>query len=290
MFNNNTICEQYFYTPDKAFQKTNAIYISWAGYRFCDESHVVGPRVLDTYKIVFIVSGKGYLIQDDNTKVTLNASDMFVLFSNHRHHYWADPEDPWTITWVAFQGSDALIFLNSLRLSLSNYIIRGVFTDTIQRKMEKLILCVSDESDVHRLDAVSVLFNIVSKIRMNQILITDSTMDEEESLVSRVIAFIEQNYYMEIDMNMICQYVHYSRSYLSRAFKLQLDMTIQNFIRLTRINKSKSLLTETTLTILEVATSVGINDSLYFSKVFHKETGYSPKDYRSNFSKIKSTN
>lgn len=287
MFDTTIPCEQYFFTPDKTYQQTQAISISWAGYRVCDNTHVVGPRVLDTYKIVFILSGKGYLIQDDNPKITLNANDMFILFSNHRHHYWADPDEPWTITWVAFQGSDTLIFLNSLRLTLSNFIIRGALSDSIKRKMEKLILSLSDESDTFRLEAVSILFSVMNKLRLNQKDLPDSNEDDEESLVSRVVGFIEQNYYMDVDMNMICQYVHYSRSYLSRTFKAQLDMTIQDFLRYTRINKSKSLLSETSLSILEVATSVGINDALYFSKVFHKETGYSPREYRSKFSTTK---
>ena len=287
MFDTTIPCEQYFFTPDKTYQQTQAIYISWAGYRVCDNTHVVGPRVLDNYKIVFILSGKGYLIQDDNPKITLNTNDMFILFSNHRHHYWADPDDPWTITWVAFQGVDTPIFLNSLHLTLSDYVIRGALSDSIKRKMYKLIQCLSDKTDTFRFGAVATLFSVINKLRLNQKDLPDPYEHDEESLVSRVVSFIEQNYYMELDMNMICQYVHYSRSYLSRTFKSELNMTIQSFLRYTRINKSKSLLSETSLSIQEVAISVGINDALYFSKIFHKETGYSPREYRFKFSTLK---
>ena len=108
----NLIYEQYFFAPDHAYLQSGASYISWAGYRECDASHVIGPRVLDTYKLVFVLSGRGYLTQDSHEPVLLQKNDMFLLHACHRHHYWADPDDPWTITWAAFNGADVPYLLN----------------------------------------------------------------------------------------------------------------------------------------------------------------------------------
>lgn len=275
--------EQYFFTPDKQHLQSSAIYISWAGHRACDASHVIGPRVLDTYKLVFVVSGRGYLIQDDNPKLLLKANDMFILFSNHRHHYWADPEDPWTIIWVAFNGADSRNLLNAIHISQTDYILRDALTDSIRKTMTKLIVALADETDAYRLDAVSALFCVFSKLRMNIKNSPAQSDSDEESLVAHVTAFIEQNYYMDIDMNMICNHTHYSRSYLSRTFKSEMGVTIQDFLCETRISKARNLLLETSLSIQEVAISAGFTDSLYFSKIFRKKTGYSPREYRRQF-------
>lgn len=284
MQDNSLPYEQYFFTPDKHYLQTSAIYISWAGHRECDASHVIGPRVLDTYKLVFVLSGRGYLIQDDNTKVLLKANDMFILFANHRHHYWADPEDPWTITWVAFNGADSLHLLNAIHITLDSYVRRDALTDSIRKTMTKLIAALSDETDTYRLAAVSALFSAFNKLRMNIKNDPAQADNEEESLVAHVAAFIEQNYYMDIDMNMICSHTHYSRSYLSRAFKSEMNVTIQDFLCETRISKARNLLLETSLSIQEVAISAGFQDSLYFSKIFRKKTGYAPREYRNHFS------
>lgn len=272
--------EQYFFTPDKAYLQTQATYISWAGHRACDSNHMIGPRVLDTYKMVFILSGQGYLIQDDNPTILLKTNDMFILFANHRHHYWADPNDPWTIMWVAFNGADSPNLLNALHLTLTDYCMRDATTDSIKKTMHKLIQCLSDETDSYRLGAVTELFCVTNKLRRGQAHIPAPADSDDETVASRIIAFIEQNYYMEIDMAMLCQHTHYSRSYLSRTFKSTTGMTIQKFLHDTRIRKAKKLLIDTTLSIQETATSVGINDSLYFSKLFRKETGCSPREYR----------
>lgn len=276
----NPLYEQYFFTPDKVYLQTQATYISWAGHRVCDSTHMIGPRVLDTYKIVFILSGQGYLVQDDNPAILLKPNDMFILFANHRHHYWANPDDPWTIMWVAFNGADSPNLLNALHLTLSNYWMRDALTDSIKKTMHKLIQCLSDETDSYRIGAVTELFCVTNKLRLNQAHVPDTTDSDEETVSSRIIAFIEQNYYMEIDMAMLCQHMHYSRSYLSRTFKSTTGITIQECLHDTRISKAKKLLIGTTLSIQEIATSVGINDSLYFSKLFRKKIGSSPRDYR----------
>ena len=272
--------EQYFFTPDKAYLQSQAIYIGWAGHRVCDASHMIGPRVLYTYKLVFIESGQGYLIQDDKSKIHLKANDMFILFANHRHHYWADPEDPWTIVWATFNGADSPNLLNALHITLSSYVLHDALTDSIKKSMYTLIQSLADETDSYRLSAISKLFLVMNKLRTNFKHLPNPNEHKEDTLSSQIIAFIEQNYYMDVDMNMICQHLHYSRSYLSRTFKSETQMTIQHFLQDARISKAKHLLLETTLSIQEISISINIHDSMYFSKLFHKMTGSSPREYR----------
>ncbi|QQZ59025.1 AraC family ligand binding domain-containing protein [Paenibacillus sonchi] len=69
---------QHFYTPTKT-QMEQSAYITWAGHRKCGKDHVVGPRVLETYKMVFVLSGKGYLTQGDHVNKMLNQGDIFIL-------------------------------------------------------------------------------------------------------------------------------------------------------------------------------------------------------------------
>ncbi len=273
--------EQYFYTPDKDYALSSAIYINWAGHRVCDSTHVIGPRVLDTYKIVFVLSGKGYLIQDNHEKILLKANDMFILLANHVHHYWADPDDPWTITWATFNGADSQCLLNAIMISESNYVMRDVLTDSIHSSMSRLMSALADETDLYRLGAVTQLFGIFNSLRQN--LKETPQENDQETLVSQLISFIEHNYYTDFDMNTLCDYTHYSRSYLSRKFKNEMGTSIQDYLANTRIRKACNLLLTTSLSVSEVAASVGLNDAMYFSRVFKSRTGHSPTEYRRLF-------
>ena len=63
-------------------------------------------------------------------------------------------------------------------------------------------------------------------------------------------------------------------------FKKNLGMTFTEHLNQTRVGKSCSLLTSTTLSLSEIASRCGFEDQSYFSKVFKKQMGVSPKEYR----------
>jgi len=67
---------------------------------------------------------------------------------------------------------------------------------------------------------------------------------------------------------------------LSQKFKKQYNITISQYILHKRIDKAKTLLTATTMTIYEIGESVGIGDTQYFNKQFRKVSGISPSLYR----------
>lgn len=273
---------QYFYTLPKesSFSSPADIHISWAGHRMCTSSHNIGPRVLDTYKLVVVVSGKGYLEQDSHPAAALTAGDMFFLFPLHLHHYWADPDDPWELMWVAFNSSLCPRFLHSIHISYERYVLKGILNDSLQRSMYQIINALGDENDRYRFCAIGALYTLFYKIDLA--LRTKETVqpEPEESIPAKIAAFIDQNFYLPIDMDTLCQHVSYSRSYISRVFKTEVGMTVSEYIQHTRIRNAQALLRDTQLSVQEVSYSVGIDDPLYFSKIFRKLIGVSPRDYR----------
>ena len=95
-----------------------------------------------------------------------------------------------------------------------------------------------------------------------------------------IISFIEQNYQEDISLEDIAKSVGFSRSECSRTFKAGMNVALFTFLQEFRIKKSLSYLTDTDTSISEVAGLVGIPDSNYFSKVFSRVMGMSPRDYR----------
>ncbi len=273
---------QYFYTLPKesSFSSPADIHISWAGQRKCSPSHNIGPRVLDTYKLVIVVSGKGYLEQDSHPAVPLTAGDIFFLFPRHLHHYWADPDDPWEIMWVAFNSSLCPRFLHSIHITTEHYVLNSILNDSLQRSMYQIINALGDEEDRYRFCAIGALYTLFYKIDLALRTKEAVQPEPEESIPAKITAFIDQNFYLPIDMDTLCQHVSYSRSYISRIFKSDMGMTVSEYIQLVRIRNAQSLLRDTSLSIQEVSYSVGIDDPLYFSKIFRRLSGQSPRDYR----------
>ncbi|MDD6033596.1 MAG: AraC family transcriptional regulator [Oscillospiraceae bacterium] len=102
----------------------------------------------------------------------------------------------------------------------------------------------------------------------------------DEQFVDRVVRFLKQYHTRSISEEDICRHFGCSRSYLSRQFNRQTGKSIREYLTGLRMADARSLLLYSGLTVTEVALSVGYSDSNYFSSLFKKETGLSPRSYR----------
>ena len=98
--------------------------------------------------------------------------------------------------------------------------------------------------------------------------------------VGLMIDYIQEHLSEKMSLSEIADYVELSEIHTSRLFKKEMDMRLTEYINTRRIEKAKELLAATDVKIKEVAEKVGIADQLYFTKVFKKETGLSPREFR----------
>lgn len=272
--------KQYYHTPTKE-QLNSSFYITWTGYRKCGPEHSIGPRILENYKIVFVVKGKGYLLRNKE-EICLKAGSMFVLFPREIHNYHADPNDPWEIMWVCFNGTSFEYILSDVGITKENCIFFNIVNQNLKNMLNDIIEDLGTNPDsLSQLNSIGTLCIILSKIQLaiqNNNLSDDN--NEKQSVIEQVTNFIESNHHMPLNVNVLCEYINYSRSYLSRVFKAETGFTIPEYINNVRMEHAKLLLVETELTIQEVSISVGFPDSFYFSKLFKKYFGCSPSHYK----------
>lgn len=95
-----------------------------------------------------------------------------------------------------------------------------------------------------------------------------------------MIDFINGNYALPITSGDICRALSVSRAYMSREFNREVNMPLRDYINLVRIKNAKVLLESSDLTVSEIAYTVGFSDSGYFSAVFKKAVGSSPREYK----------
>jgi two-component system response regulator YesN len=100
------------------------------------------------------------------------------------------------------------------------------------------------------------------------------------SLVKEAVTAIRFNIDQSLRLNGIAQTLGVHPSYLSRAFKKALGMTLTDYINKLRIEEAKYMLDQGNASVATIALSVGYNDSNYFSKVFQKWEQVTPHEYR----------
>ena len=105
---------------------------------------------------------------------------------------------------------------------------------------------------------------------------------KHSDIIYKCIEFIKQNYSRKITLDDLSVHVSLSRSYLSKLFKDEIGCSLFSYINHVRIERSKQLLLNDSLALVDIAGLCGFEDQSYFTKVFKKETGVSPKRFRDN--------
>ncbi|WP_270164442.1 response regulator transcription factor [Paenibacillus sp. SYP-B4298] len=102
----------------------------------------------------------------------------------------------------------------------------------------------------------------------------------ESSAINDIVAYIDKHYMDNLSLQQLAAAFHLSREYISRKFKQEFGHNFSDYLSAYRIGKAKQLLLNPYLKLAQIAEMVGFSDVKYFSKVFKKQEGRSPREYR----------
>jgi len=110
----------------------------------------------------------------------------------------------------------------------------------------------------------------------------------EHEFVKKVRELVEANFTnYEFSVEQLCKMIFMSHSQLHRKLEALTGYSPNKFIRIVRLNKSKELLTNPSLSIAAIALDCGYNDPGYFARVFKQEFGITPQECRVTVKKLK---
>ncbi len=100
-------------------------------------------------------------------------------------------------------------------------------------------------------------------------------------VIRKARSFIEDHYAdSNVTLHDVAAHVALSNNHFCTVFSQEMGVTFTEYLTATRIARAKELLTTTAMRTSDVAYAVGYNDPHYFSYLFKKNTGMSPRDYR----------
>ena len=110
--------------------------------------------------------------------------------------------------------------------------------------------------------------------------VLDQNFPQCSDAVKNAISYIDQHFNEPITLSQVAEVVHLNPTYFSATFKQSIGYTFKEYLNLVRIEESKRLLANTNISIVEIAGACGFEGQSYFSKVFRRLTGMTPKQYR----------
>jgi AraC-like DNA-binding protein len=123
--------------------------------------------------------------------------------------------------------------------------------------------------------SVKVLETILSYIFSTKLVTLTKT-----KFLNRLNAYIDRHISDNVHVSDLSAYINISRTHLYELSKSYLDCGLSEYITNKKILYAQNLLANTEIKISDLSEKVGFSDYNYFSKVFRKKTGMSPREYR----------
>ena len=104
--------------------------------------------------------------------------------------------------------------------------------------------------------------------------------NKNSEIIKKTIRYISQNYANPLTLELVANQVHLNPSYFSTLFKQSTGSSFKEYLNMVRVEESKRLLANTDYALIDIAIATGFEDQSYFTKVFKRYTGLTPKQFR----------
>lgn len=238
-----------------------------------------GLRRFDLDFLAITFGGEAFFMMEDEGIFSTATPTSFVYVPAGKCHVY-DPkiDSKWQNYWVLFNGKTARQSFKQLIPSPGITSIRS--TTKLSEYWRKLSLSILDDNAIGDERAFCMLHNILLELREQ----SESFMKNQPSpAISEAISFMqnnirnpEMNFKQLANKNGICP------DSLRKRFKRETGIALHQYFIQLKINVAKSMLSNLSYNISDLADFLGFKDQYYFSRLFKKKTGLSPLKYRNN--------
>lgn len=222
------------------------------------------------YAINVVISGTGILHTPRGDHV-ISENKVFMIFS--AKPYFIENTGGLNYIYASFIGPRAEGLLERAGVSPDSPVIDGNEKLTSRWKED---FRSADESCIDLVAESLLLYSVSLFCRSD-----DEVKNESfENGILRIKQYTDLNYTSpELDLAGISARFGYSPKYVSSAFARLVRVNFSDYLRDLRLNHARTLLDRGMNNIREVSAACGFSDALYFSKVFRKNFGVSPREY-----------
>jgi AraC-like DNA-binding protein len=236
-------------------------------------------RILDGYYIVFISMGEGIFESAKTPSCTIKEGTCFILFPEIWHRYKPYRKSGWEEYWVGFKGYYPDLLMKNF--DPKNPFIKTGRSDQLLKLFHTLIEQIKQAvPGYHQMisgTTLQILGHIQSAAQYQEIHLDNSAklVEEAKFLLREAISSTQK-----IEQ-IVCKLpAGYSK--IRKDFKKIMGLSPNQYLLNLKLDKVKELLSNTGLSISEIAYQTGFESVSYLSKIFKKKNKICPKIYRQN--------
>ena len=234
---------------------------------------------LDQAVFIYCVKGNGWC-EMGGTRHVIDPGDVLVIPPGEIHTYGADEERPWTIFWVHIKGENIPSLLAELETTQTNPVLYLGESPEVLALFEELLDVVEHGYATSRLlYASQILGHLIGQMIWDRRRNWRGPLDTTQK-VTESITYMKQHLDQRATASSLAALANLSESHYRSLFKRQIGYAPMDYFVRLRMHKACQLLDTTNLNVKEIATKVGYEDPLYFSRVFKAVVEVTPTQYR----------
>lgn len=233
------------------------------------------------YQLLYIAAGKGHFFLNGKEEM-IDAGHMILYKPREMQRYVYYGTDQTEVYWVHFTGNNVKNILKEYHLFESGQIIQtGNSTEYHQifRKMIQELQLTRPHYEEYLSLLLRELFLLISRQAPVGTSSQNRILQKE---VEKAAQYFNEHFAEDLSIEEYAVSKHLSTCWFIRSFKRYNGLTPMQYILNLRITNAKTLLRTTTYSVAEVAAIVGYDNPLYFSRLFKKQTGLPPSEFRNN--------
>ncbi|MDE6219712.1 MAG: helix-turn-helix domain-containing protein, partial [Lachnospiraceae bacterium] len=266
------------------------------------------------YYSIFLTLGNYLFGENQYETIYQDLNDMDEWYEFYSHHYRSTGDSMMNIEMIemryaleaqlldaVFNGNEAKAM--ALVSKLSSLMLPSRLSDELRDHKDYTIAFntlfrkKAEEAGVHPIHIdlcsnqhVQLIEQVTSKDQCHTVwsrivlnycrLIRKHTLKDYSLLTQKIITYINSDLTADLSLKAMSEWLNVNASYLSTLFKKEVGIPLTDYVNRQRIEQAKKLLIVTELPTKTIAQQCGIPDIYYFSRLFKKRTGVTPKLYR----------
>ena len=244
-------------------------------------------------EIIYITRGKGFVRLNDEL-VQIETGDIILIGKETIHYIQSDKDDILYFKSLVFNLNIIYSYLgDACQVELVDPLMNNKFEiKSVLKKENKrysqflkiylnIIEVYCKKEKYFYIKIKGLFFELFYEMfKADVIRNVDISKTRKTSKMKVILDYIDNHYYENMTINNLAQMMHYNEYYFMKIFKQYTGKTFISYINEIRIEKSKYLILNTDLSITEIATKVGFNNTSYYIKKFQHLQGITPHKFR----------